>query len=234
MTHRPQGSQGSFDKDFWEGRWAPDSTGGPASMSENPPHPYLAAELRDLGPGAALDAGCGAGAEAVWLAERGWRVTAADISSEALRRAAARIEHAGLSDRVELVEADLGTWSPAVGFDLVTTHYAHPSMPQLDFYERLAGWVAPGGTLLVVGHLSAHGGPDHGDHGGHGDHGDHRPPAEASATAAAVTARLDDRWWEVVTAVEVDRTLPGRGGRTTTLHDVVVRATRRSGEPSSY
>ena len=53
---------------------------------------------------------------------------------------------------MEWVEADLGVWDPGTRFDLVTTHYAHPAMPQLDFYERIAGWVAPGGTLLVVGH----------------------------------------------------------------------------------
>ena len=231
MTQEPHGA---FDKDFWEGHWARDPDGGPASMSGNPPNPYLSAELRDLRPGTALDAGCGAGAEAIWLAERGWQVTAADISSEALRHAAERIEAAGVADRVRLVEADLAAWSPPAAFDLVTTHYAHPSMRQLDFYERLAGWAAPGGTLLVVGHRSGHGDdgePGH-EHGhGHG-HGDHQPPTGASTTAAAITARLDERRWDVATAVELTRTMPGPGGREVALDDVVVRATRRTDEPS--
>jgi hypothetical protein len=58
----------------------------------------------------------------------------------------------------------------------VTTHYAHPAMPQLDFYDRIASWVAPGGTLFIVGHLQHHGqhaaaGHGHGHGHGPGGHG---------------------------------------------------------------
>lgn len=211
MTH-------AFDRNYWEQHWQ-DRAGGPGSMGSAPPNPYLARETGGLVPGTALDAGCGAGAEAIWLAAHGWQVTAADISAEALARAADRAAASGAADRVRWVEADLGVWEPGTQFDLVTTHYAHPAMPQLEFYDRIAGWVAPGGTLLIVGHRHTHGaeGDDHG----------HQPPAEASATAAAVTARLDDAEWDVVTAEEPHRTLGGQG-RETSLHDVVVRATRRS------
>jgi SAM-dependent methyltransferase len=212
MTH-------GFDEDYWQRHWQ-DRDGG--SMATAPPHPHLARELGGLSPGTALDAGCGAGAEALWLAEQGWQVTAADISAVALAHAAERAAGSPAADRVRWVQADLGVWSPSAPFDLVTTHYAHPAMPQLDFYDRIAGWVAPGGTLLVVGHLhpAAHG---HGHAPGH----DHQPPAEASATAAAVTARLDPGTWDVVTAEEPQRSVPGPGGRARTLHDVVVRAVRR-------
>jgi SAM-dependent methyltransferase len=189
-------------------------------MDGNPPNPYLAREASGLVPGTALDAGCGAGAEAIWLASHGWQVTAADISTEALARAADRAATSGAPERVQWVEADLSVWDPGTQFDLVTTHYAHPAMPQLEFYDRIAEWVAPGGTLLVVGHMHTHSAT--GD--GHG----HQPPAEASATAAAVTARLDDTEWEIVTAEERHRTLAGHGGREVPLHDVVVRATRRN------
>ena len=205
MTH-------GFGKDYWEQHWQ-DRNGGPGSMAGHPPNPHLARELGGLVPGTALDAGCGAGAEARWLAGQGWQVTAADISASALAQAAAG---AG-ADRVQWIEADLGVWSPVTAYDLVTTHYAHPAMPQLDFYDRLAGWVAPGGTLLIVGHLHTHGARD----GAPGS----RPPAEASATAAAVTALLDAAEWDVVTAEELHRTV---GGRAVPLHDVVVRAARRS------
>jgi len=207
MTH-------SFDEEYWEQHWQ-DRAGGPGSMSTLP-NPHLAREAGGLTPGTALDAGCGEGAEAIWLAEHGWQVTAADISSGALARAADRAAAGGSAERVQWVQADLGVWEPGAQFDLVTTHYAHPAMPQLEFYDRIARWVAPGGTLLIVGHLHTHGAP--GD--GHGD----QPPAEASVTAAAVTARLDDTEWEVVTAEERHRTLVGPGGREVTLHDVVVRA----------
>ncbi|MCZ2811921.1 class I SAM-dependent methyltransferase [Modestobacter sp. VKM Ac-2979] len=225
MTH---GGDHAFDKAYWEQHWQ-SRTGSPGAVGSSPPHPYLAAELGGLLPGTALDAGCGTGAETLWLAEHGWEVTAADISAEALARAAARAASSGSADRVQWVEADLSSWEPEVRFDLVTTSYAHPAMPQLAFYDRLATWVAPGGTLLVIGHL--HTGEDgHGhDHGhDHGqDHGD-QPPAEATATAYAVTARLADAEWDVQTADEVHRTVLAPHGGTVALQDFVVRATRRS------
>lgn len=206
----------AFDRDYWEQHWRQERAEGPGSVDGSPPNPYLARETGGLTPGTALDAGCGGGAEAIWLAVHGWQVTAADISSEALAGAAERAATIGAAEHLQWVEADLGTWSPGAQFDLVTTHYAHPTMPQLDFYDRLAGWVAPGGTLLIVGHLNTPGATDHG----------HHPPAEASATSASVTARLDATAWEVVTAEEPVRGLPGHGEGGVTLHDVVVRATR--------
>ncbi|MET0837296.1 MAG: class I SAM-dependent methyltransferase [Marmoricola sp.] len=212
-----------FDKDFWAEHWA-QAPGAEGAAGDLPPNPYLQRATRDLSPGTALDAGCGEGAEAIWLASAGWQVTAADISAEALARAAARAVRSGVAEAVRWTEADLSTWVPDTQFSLVTTHYAHPAMPQLAFYDRISEWVAPGGTLLIVAHRHTTDGPDHGH--GHGGHGD-QPPTEASVTADSVVARLDDETWEVVTAHEPDRTLPERGGRPVTLQDVVVRATRR-------
>ena len=54
------------------------------------PNPHLVREAGDLPAGTALDAGCSEGGEAIWLASRSWRVTATDISADALARAAAR------------------------------------------------------------------------------------------------------------------------------------------------
>lgn len=192
-------------------------------MGSSQPNPHLSTEVAELTPGTALDAGCGAGAEAIWLAEHGWKVTGADIAQGALDRAAERADAAGVADRVEWMEADLSAWEPDVQYDLVTTHYAHPSMPQLEFYDRVASWVAPGGTLLIVGHL-------HHEAVGHGHGHEAEPegtPASASATAASITARFDPEVWEIVTAEESARTMSGPGGRETTIHDVVVRAVRR-------
>jgi SAM-dependent methyltransferase len=198
-----------FDKDYWESHWQQANEHGAGRKSD--PNPYLARETAGLLPGTALDAGCGEGAEAIWLAAAGWQVTAADISAEALSRASERTAKAGAAP--EWVEADLSVWAPDKQFDLVTTHYAHPAIPQLAFYERISAWVAPGGTLLIVGHLHT---PGH----GHG----HQPPEEASVTAASITAGLDATRWDVVTAEEPVRTL---ANRTAQLNDVVVRATRR-------
>ena len=179
MTHE-------FDKGYWERHWGKGRAGDPGSMAGNPPNPYLERETGDLTPGTALDAGCGSGAEAIWLASHGWRVTATDISPKALAHAAEREAASGASKCVQWVEADLCDWNPGTQFDLVMTHYAHPAMPQLEFYARIAGWVAPGGTLLIVGH------------------GQHRPAqASASATAEAITEQMDPEDWDVVTAEEI-------------------------------
>ncbi len=227
MTH-------SFDNEYWDQIWQGDRA---TSMGTSPPNPHLMQEVSDLAPGTALDAGCGAGAEAIWLAARGWQVTAADIAAAALDRAAERATASGVAERVQWVQADLSVWHPDARYDLVTTHYAHPAMPQLEFYDRIASWVAPGGTLLIVGHLhhDGAGGDGHsnhdatgGDRHGHAHgHGGDQPPASASATAAAITARLDPVGWKVVTAQESHRTLSDHGDHEVTLHDVVVRATRR-------
>jgi 2-polyprenyl-3-methyl-5-hydroxy-6-metoxy-1,4-benzoquinol methylase len=77
-----------FDKDFWESHWLHASA--QPHGQETPANPYLARELSDFSPGTGLDAGCGEGAEAIWLATRGWQVTASDISTEALFRAGER------------------------------------------------------------------------------------------------------------------------------------------------
>src|SRR5205809_7736595 len=59
------------------------------------PNGRLVAEVADLTPGRALDVGCGEGADAIWLAQRGWTVTAIDISDLALCRAREAAELAG-------------------------------------------------------------------------------------------------------------------------------------------
>lgn len=217
----------SFDKNYWDQHWQERLPGGSKSMVIGPPNPHLVREIDDLVPGTALDAGCGAGAEAIWLASRGWQVTGADIADEALARAADGAAARGVADEVQWVRADLSTWEPDTTYDLVATHYAHPAMPQLEFYDRLAGWVAPGGTLLIVGHL--HHDHQHGSGTGHGHQAEGpEPPASASARADDITARLDPAVWTVETAAESHRTITGGpGSGHVTLHDVVVRATRR-------
>jgi SAM-dependent methyltransferase len=211
MTH-DHAPHHEFDRGYWERHW-----GDARPMTEDP-NPHLVAETADTTPGRALDAGCGTGTEAIWLAARGWQVTAVDITAAPLEQAAERAARAGLGDRIDWVAADLVDWEPSRPFDLVTTHYAHPATAQLDFYARIAAWVAPGGTLLIVGHAAAD---------GHhvSSHGRH--PAEATATAPGITARLDIGAWTVVTAEERQRTVIDPHGRSLPLRDVVVRAVRK-------
>ncbi|MFW3172789.1 class I SAM-dependent methyltransferase [Geodermatophilus sp. CPCC 206100] len=204
------------------------------------PNRQLVVEGSALSPGTALDAGCGEGADALWLAERGWRVTAVDFSAVALERAAAHARARGLDDRITWVHADLDAWTPAEGgFDLVAAHYLHahgPDRPAL--FARLAGGVAPGGTLLVVGHLlgegagvSRHAG-DH-PHRSH-DSGDdehprpHEHDPDLLYTAADVAAVLDPAQWRDVVAETRDRD-PAAVARTgNPAPDTVLVARRRS------
>ena len=204
----------SFEKEYWEDHWD-QNEGASHGSTPNAANPYLAREVGSLTPGTAFDAGCGTGAEAIDLAARGWRVTAVDISSTALALAAQRAAQASVSHKITWVEADLTTWQPEDAFDLVVTNYAHAAMPQLAFYRRIASWVAPGGTLLIVGHLPAEG----------AQHSHGHPPAEATATSTAITAELPAASWIIETAFEGARDV-GAGQ----LHDVVVRARRRSSE----
>jgi SAM-dependent methyltransferase len=190
------------------------------------PNRQLVVEAADLPPSTALDAGCGEGADAIWLAERGWRVTAVDFSTVALDRGAARAEERGLADRIEWLHADLGTWTPPEGrFDLVTAHYLHSrGADRTALFERLAAAVADGGTLLVVGHLIGEdAGSDH--HHGENHHRAHDP--DLLYTAEDVAAVLDpEQWRDVVT--ETRERDPGAAARTgNPAPDTVLRARRR-------
>ncbi|WP_347060537.1 class I SAM-dependent methyltransferase [Blastococcus sp. HT6-30] len=185
------------------------------------PNRQLVIEAVGLRPGSALDAGCGEGADALWLAERGWRVTGVDFSPVALGRAAAAARARGLADRVEWLPADLDSWTPPERrFDLVTAHYLHATWTdRAAMFERLAAAVAPGGTLLVVGHLL-------GEDAAHGQHHAHEPGA--LYTAGDVAAVLDPAdWAELVTETrDRDRGAVERTGNP--APDTVLVARRRS------
>jgi SAM-dependent methyltransferase len=116
------------------------------------PNRFLVAESEGLAPGRALDLACGAGRNAVWLAERGWTVLGADFSDVALENARGLAAERGVE--VEWVQADLREWEPpAQAFDLVVVLYLQVPGDELRSELRNAAEaVAPGGTILVVGH----------------------------------------------------------------------------------
>ncbi|MBI9000284.1 class I SAM-dependent methyltransferase [Corynebacterium sp. CCM 9185] len=109
---------------------------------------HLAAGLH---PGTALDVGCGEGADCVWLAENGWRVTGVDIVATATRRAAAAAASAGVD--IEVITGGLRAVTGRV-FDLVTCFYVPLRRGTGDLDDLLA-LVAPGGSLIVVHHTDA-------------------------------------------------------------------------------
>ncbi len=121
-------------------------------IEDHAPDPTLVEVAAGLVPGTALDLGCGDGRNATWLASAGWTATGVDFSAVGLARAATRAEAHGLT--VDWVQADLLTWAPpAVAFDLVLLMFIHlPATERDAVYAAAAAAVAPGGTLLVVGH----------------------------------------------------------------------------------
>jgi 2-polyprenyl-3-methyl-5-hydroxy-6-metoxy-1,4-benzoquinol methylase len=118
------------------------------------PNVVLVEEVERMTPGTALDLGCGEGADSIWLARQGWRVTGTDISQVAIDRAAAHADDAGVADRITWERHDFTRSIPTGPFDLVSAHFLHSPVddPRDSALRAAAAAVAPGGTLLVVSH----------------------------------------------------------------------------------
>jgi ubiquinone/menaquinone biosynthesis C-methylase UbiE len=116
------------------------------------PNRFVVAELQDLPPGRALDIAAGEGRNAVWLAARGWQVTAVDFSAVGLDKGRRLAEARAVT--VDWVHADVRDFSPeAAAFQLVLVAYLQLGAAELDGVLRQAQQaLAPGGVLLVVGH----------------------------------------------------------------------------------
>lgn len=126
------------------------------------PNPALVSVADGLTPGTVLDAGCGEGADALWLAQHGWTVTGLEISGVALDRGRRAAEASGLD--IEWVHAGLADAGPLGPFDLVATLYpAIPHTPDSAAEHALIAAVKPGGRLLYVHHTHLTD-PEH-DHG---------------------------------------------------------------------
>lgn len=122
------------------------------AMWSGRPNGRLVAEVAALTPGRALDVGCGEGADAIWLAQRGWTVTAIDVSEVAICRAREASDPAGAS--VEWICGDaLQAPFPARSFDLVSMQY--PALPKAAGEAGVRGLLdtaRPGGLLLAAYH----------------------------------------------------------------------------------
>ncbi|KIH99659.1 SAM-dependent methyltransferase [Streptomonospora alba] len=199
-----------MDAQYWEDRYRSRDR-----VFSGAPNGVLVAEAADLRPGRALDVGCGEGADALWLARRGWLVTAADISWTALQRAAAA--GTDVADRVAWTRADLAAMPPPpAAFDLVSVQYFPlPRRPDASAVHGLLDAVAPGGTLLVGSHDLADL-PTRRD--GDFDPGDFHQPADI--------AELLDRHWTVQVDETRPRSAPTPAG-THHTHDTVLRARRQ-------
>jgi len=205
-----------FSQEAWDERYRSRD----AFWSGNP-NPHLVAEVGDLIPGHALDVGAGEGADAIWLASRGWHVIAVDLSTVALERASAHADRAGpdIARRIDWVHDDVTSWDPGTGrYDLVSVQYMHlPPAPRKAMLEQLATAVAPGGSLLIVGH-----------HPSDLHTTVQRPHTpELLFTGDDIAAELDPGRWTIITNAAPERTATDPDGNAVTVHDTVLRATRR-------
>lgn len=178
------------------------------------PNPILARELAGREPGAALDLACGEGADAIWLARHGWRVTGVDFSNVALDRARA----ADLQRQVHWINADFLVWQPpADAYDLVSLHYVHVTPAERPaLFGRLAQAVRPNGILLVVAH-----------HPSDQETTIGRPAiADLFFTADEVATLLDPERWQILSSGTRPRATTDREGRAVTIQDTVLQACR--------
>jgi len=206
-----------FTQEFWDERYR--AVEGSGQLWSGRPNPQLVEQVSGLPPGDALEAGCGEGADAVWLAGRGWTVTAVDVSAVALERGAAAAAAQGedIARRITWRREDLRSWQPERDrFGLVSAQYMH--LPERgSLHRRLAAAVRPGGTLLIVAHhpddLRANVGRT-----GHPD---------MFMSAQDMAASLDPGEWDVIVADAPGRSVPNLDGQPVTVRDTVLRAVRR-------
>ncbi|AWB93192.1 SAM-dependent methyltransferase [Aeromicrobium chenweiae] len=195
-----------FTEEFWDERY-----GSEDRIWSGQPNPQLVDRVTGMAPGRALDVGAGEGADAIWLARQGWTVTALDVSRVALDKAARHAVEAGVADAITWQQVDLGTWLGDPGaYDLVSAQFMYLPRPALTtLYRQLGAAVAPGGTLLLVGH-------DPIDE----RHGDHEFP-DVRWTGEEAAGWLDPSEWS-----SIDVTTVRRQGQAGTMHDAIVQAVR--------
>jgi len=204
-----------MDAEAWDERYATSEL-----VWSVEPNRFVAAECADLPPGSAVDLAAGEGRNAIWLARRGWLVTAVDFSQAGLDKG--RRLAGDLPDDLEIewVCADATTWTAESPYDLCVIAYL-----QLVADERRRAvrrgfeGLATGGTFLLVAHDTTNltegtGGPQ---------------DASVLMSADDVLADLDGMDYEVVRAGRVERTVDdGHGGTAgATAYDCLVRLTRR-------
>ncbi|GAA0927093.1 class I SAM-dependent methyltransferase [Pseudonocardia zijingensis] len=201
--------------DFWEHHHRARRIGSERA------NPLLVETAGPLTPGAALDLGCGAGGDALWLARRGWRVTAVDIAPTAVERVRSRAREFGLGARVVAERHDLAASFPAGAFDLISAQYLHTpfALPRSRVLRTAARALRPGGLLLVV---------DHGSVAPWSWEQDGRFPAPDEVAAGLA---LDPQRYAVVRADAPRREATGPGGEVAVVtdHVVLVRRTEGSG-----
>ena len=197
---------------FWEGHYRERDRVWSGSANA-----VLVQYAASLPPGTALDLGCAEGADAIWLAGLGWRVTAVDVSATAISRAAAQAEAAGVAARIDFQRHDLAETFPEGAFDLVSAQYLQSPVdfPRDQVLRRAASAVAPGGLLLIVTHASVAPWSWNQD-----------PQVFPTPEEALAALDLTDGQWRHVFVGAPERQATGPNGETATVTDTVIAISR--------
>lgn len=118
---------------------------------QEPPEVLVEALAARAKPGTALDVGCGAGTYSMYMASRGYRVTAVDFMPQAIDMLARQATARQLD--ITAVQADVMQWESPHAFDVVLDvgclHSFDPSH-HARYKARLLRWLAPGGDFVLV------------------------------------------------------------------------------------
>lgn len=135
----------------WDERYR---TGHRAEDRETEATPLVTETAAKLRPGAALDLACGAGRNALWLAEHGWNVTAVDGAPSAVEIVRRRARERGLSVDVRVADLERqGYRIERAAWDLILMCY----YLQRDLFAPAKQGLAPGGVLLAIVHVTESG-----------------------------------------------------------------------------
>ena len=202
-------------QEFWEQHY-----GSRVRVWSGRPNARLVEVASELTPGRALDLGCGEGADALWLAVRGWQVVAVDVSATALQRAAADARERDLSACIDFQRHDLSDSFPSGTFDLVSVQFLHsPVRLERDRVLRsAANAVALGGRLLIV------------DHGSMPPRSWRRDHAFPSVEEILDSLHLDESRWRRVRIASVEREAVGPDNAVATVTDNVIVLRREGGD----
>lgn len=195
-------------------------------MWSGQPNAALVHALSGHASGTALDVGCGEGGDAVWLAEQGWTVTAIDVSTTALERAAAAADARGVGSQIDWQQIDLTEAMPAGEFDLVSAIFLQSriNFPREDILKSLTRNVAPGGLFLVVGHAEWPPWAQAAEH-------EHDRPVLHNAIETLTFLDLDSETWDVLICADQSREATSPDGESAELLDAVILIRRNPIEP---
>ncbi|MEF3097935.1 class I SAM-dependent methyltransferase [Raoultella terrigena] len=186
-------------------------------LSSGIPGKILLRFTEALAPGKALELGCGRGDDSVWLAKKGWQVTAVDLSSRALEYAAGNAERAAVSDRITFTQYDLTEGFPEGEFDLIAASFLESPLAfdRHSIFRAAFAHVAPGGMLLITSHARPPSWSKHADR-----------PFQSAKEAIASLEPLPEGW-ETVFCDDVSRTMRGPEGEQGEVSDSVIALRRK-------